>query len=358
LILNKFTVAILGLEIDIWDQIDINEKSKFNSVSVFFGLSMFSALVGIYFSMLIVIGVVYQAILITLFLFFIYFNVFRFSLVTIRRSFFTKSNENLIISEELTAPENNVLPSIKNKLQNLKPSFGGIVRTVVYVILIQILVFGFVVLVNWSKIENDSVLIRERILSNYTNSIERNQVQLLERLNLSLCTINSKIEDLKSMNANSSDYYQNLIKQKGSLENEIFEFSQNSKAIMSQSVANFKDQIENNFFPIKIISDSNYHRSFLLFEIVFIILFFIPVRLLKKLKENSDFKYAELSNERFIQTVKLDYKHLEELFDKRIKKYNQSAELNSVWANAPFNTEYKLNPQKRTSISFSQFLNT
>ncbi len=356
--MQRFTLTILGLEKDIWEVIEGKEKAKYNLVAIFFLISMLIALLGIYFTMLIVTGSdIVQTVIASLFLFFIYFNIFRFSIITIRRSFFKNDNDDL---NTLAQKEKNNLAVKQNliaKINAFKPTFGNSVRTVVYLILIQILVFGLVVCSNFKSIKNESQIIRDNILQDYIKSVSDFQLNSLNKLKQSLETINNKITTLESMNGEQSIYFDNLLVKKQLIEKEIIELTLSNKKDLDDKSVYFRNKIEHKYFPLKIILNPKYRHSILFFELLLIIVFLIPIRTMLSLKQDEKYNYATLSNDKFRGIVKFEHQKLELLFNEKIKKYNKNAELFSIWEDVPFNSIYKKKFAQRTPVSLDHLLN-
>jgi hypothetical protein len=159
------------------------------------------------------------------------------------------------------------------------------------------------------------------------------------------------------MNGEESIYFDNLLVKKKLIEKQIIELTLFNENELNEKNSYFKDKIQHQYFPLKIILNSKYRQSFLFFELLLIIVFFLPTRTMLSLKQNNSYQYAKLSNDKFRDVVLLEHQKLELVFNEKIKKYNKNAELFSIWEDVPFNTIYKKKSVKRTPVSLVQLIN-
>ena len=129
-----------------------------------------------------------------------------------------------------------------------------------------------------------------------------------------------------------------------------------SEKVIPEKLSFFKNLIDNKFFPIKIIFNYKYQKDFVFFEFLLLSIFLIPVFIMVTLKHSENYKYAKLSNDKFRKKVRIEYEKLELYFNETIGKYDSNAKLNAVWEDAPFNTEFKNKPRKRTPVSILQLV--
>ena len=157
-ILTHITQAFFGIEDSIWNNIDSNERQKFNSLSFTIVLLSIVTLIGLYEFFILLLNDVFVAIGLGLVFTLIVVNIFRFSVFTIQKPIYHEPEIQKPVSETTTTiPEisteqvinplvgNQIMTSLKDKLLKLVSFFsiGMLLRSVINVILLLFIAFPF-----------------------------------------------------------------------------------------------------------------------------------------------------------------------------------------------------------------------
>lgn len=357
--ISGFTIWLLGLESSIFLKVDASEQNKYKRVAICFLLLMFVFILSVHkffeaaFDYQIVVFIV------TIVFSLIAFAMYRFSLITYRRSVFDgKQQSQQVVIENPIENQSNNATQHENRINKKAFISSMFLRLIIFTPLSFVIVFGITSYFKASLIEN--------ICYKKSQSIKTEEIQLLQANCLkSTNSIRNRIKDLQiqierldkqdtkfesnyASKINEIQIYEDqILNNSNALNEEINKIELSSQKVHIFLILVFQEFLRGPFFWI----------VFNLFTVFFYWLHYQ----LYVLKVSTRYTYALLSTEAYKDIILANFKILQTERQMMLIKYNQlenSKQIaQDIWLDAPFCQHLKLSNPNYTKVPFIQLQN-
>ncbi|MGC6414893.1 MAG: hypothetical protein ACON5K_09350 [Bacteroidia bacterium] len=393
----KYAIDIFGLEQDLVDAISSEEKSKFEKAVIYLfittGLTFFSTFWG----GKLISGSWLSGFFIGLIFTFVIFSVIRFSLITIKLplagEFYeevlnkqkskqglntnssaldelisknesqesNQSSSDIQKSDETTAPKQSrisrILNFIKSKIKILNINIGVLVRVFIFCVLMQVPIFFSVVLLNKRTTNNIISVKRDQVFHYYQNVLEESKKSALLSLYKNRKELVSVTQKLKSLNQQGNITYKNKIDELNKVNKEILEVEAYWNSTIPRKLSDFKISIKDDFYIAPLISAYFNRADYWLVEFIYLFIFFLPVRIFKSLRNNSQkYNYNLISIDQHRKRILDNYHVLEDLKKKHLSNYGiKPNNMETPFLDAPFNTVKNQGKIRNQEIDIAEY---
>lgn len=394
---DDITIKLLGLERNLWTQIDDSEQGKYKNVMyayfIFLALSVISSIFFIY----MILNALLSAFIVGIMMSFVIGSIVRFSLIIFRRSIFDKLHEKqkkdkqvlpsvIHIEHSSTLKNENVnnaneikqvnlpgksavlLDKISTTFKKIKfpqfsknskvPGLAGFIRFSILAIMGLLVIFPLSCLLHLTTIQE----LNEKIGNAYIEQYEKDLKTQFEKNNQK---INSQIEKVKSDLKENASVYQSdgMLRQKNA---ELEELSQKLSAFTSdfnsrsdQDIEHYKTIMQGKYFIAADFKTVVKLPFFLLCFILIASLLIYTHFLLFRLKTVDSFQYSKLSTNHYRSiidaeytiTEKEGYAYLEAVYGYTETKFREDP----YWQNPPYKTIPRERFKSRKAISKDDF---
>ena len=377
----KYAIDIFGLEKDVVDKVSPTEQSKFvrsliylliitvlTSISTIWGgrLLTGSWLLGF------LIGVIFT---------YIVFSIMRFALITIKLPVagdyyeYVKNRQHQInnlkprnkpveeelitsVSEEKQKSENennsdntttptNKRPLFKRlkkllseKIRGISFNIGVIVRTFTFCVIMQVPIFFTVVLLNKNTSDEIIASERERVYEFYKSVLYKSKNTELKGLEKRRIELQNNLIELRAADKTNSITYNNKVKELNEIETNISQIEVSWDKAIPLKLNRFRLSIQDDFYVAPLISELFIKIDYWIIEMVYLILFFSPVRIFRNLRKKSElYQYNLNVVNKYRKQITENHKALEAHRKQKLLDYGFDLQKTiSMYRDAPFNT--------------------
>jgi hypothetical protein len=372
------TIGLLGLEQDIWNRTPATEKQRYFTVWIFFFLYVLASVVSGVVMMYMLTSNWYWAFPLGIMLAFVLSNVFRFSLVILRRSVFDEQNPITQQKDQDTSVTTTVQEGFIGKFSNLFRVFlqfgkrkkktqgepgtldqmGSVIRFCILTILSLVVIFPLAGLLQWQNLKAVNQAKRDSYLQQIKNDLTESASLQSDLLKKTIDQEKMELDKIGLINKESMMYQQKLL-QIQKMEKEYAALQQTEQSEVDVWIAQKATKVEHQFFIVH--SFKYLFNTFLFWFSALLIsgIIWIPHYILYVLKSGK-FEYTEHSTAFYKQIIESAY-HETEVFKKQIlmDKYGYDITITDAvpyWKNQPYCTVRNNPYSDRSPMSTAEFM--
>ena len=325
--ISPFTIWLLGLEKEIFQEINKPEKTKYNLVASIFILLFLIAIIAIFRFFELTIEAELTKNTIILILCFVAFSMYRFSIITFRRSVFEISfhidtNLNKIKATEKDSSLEFVEKSKEKNTRNKIGSFfmAMFMRTLIFIPFSILIIFSVCTIINYKKINEDCTKQSEILMENNELIIQKHFNSDQKRAYLKVQEIQNLLNDkIRSKSLTANNRFEKI--------NQIFLIKESQK----KDTVNYKKELSElkikygkpKKYLLLIFNSISKSVLFFILLILFNILFFLVHYELYSLKTDENYQYAQLSTKAYRELISKNYQVAMDEANSFVKKYKK-----------------------------------
>ena len=367
--LERLLFVLLGLEPTFWGSVDASERRWFRLLLIIFGINSLVLLIGSITNMYLASSEWGWAIGAGLLLTYVFWNILRFSYLTIRISP-SEINQRIQQKAHITAgplSTTGVQPIDARPLwQKWKASlsqiheFIGFGRWLLYFfvgLMVMTLSFPISYFLVHSKANALNQEWRRQHLAEWEKSEQANFIRLMQPDQQHLKDLLLKRDSLHAVGFTSSDeYYREMLVKISEQENRIEQRSQEFYVKFKSQKLYLTKQWAHRFFILQLVAFVWQQPSTKAVLVVLSFLFLAPLFMLMHLKTGTSFRYFSESATHFREVILLDHQQTQAEINQILTvKYGQikGDHWPSIWADEPFNTQYSQQYLPKTEVPIS-----
>ena len=246
---------------------------------------------------------------------------------------------------------------LKEKLKGVSLNIGVIVRIFTFCVIMQVPIFFTVVLLKKNTSEKIIATKREKVFEYYKEVLNKSKNSELEGLYKSREELQKNLLNLRRTDQTKSITYNNKIEELNQVENNINKIEAYWDKEIPLKLNKFRLSIQDDFYVAPLISVFFGKIDYWIIEFIYLVLFFLPVRIFRNLRKKSElYQYNLKIVSKYRKQIINNHVALEEFKKQKLSEFGvKPVSKVTVFKDSPFNTVKNKGTIREQEVDISEF---
>ena len=246
---------------------------------------------------------------------------------------------------------------LREKLKGVSLNIGVIVRIFTFCVIMQVPIFFTVVLLKKNTSEKIIATKREKVFEYYKVVLNRSKNSELEGLYKSREELQKNLLNLRRTDQTKSITYNNKIEELNQVENNINKIEAYWDKEIPLKLNKFRLSIQDDFYVAPLISVFFGKIYYWIIEFIYLVLFFLPIRIFRNLRKKSElYQYNLKIVSKYRKQIINNHVALEEFKKQKLSEFGvKPVSKVTVFKDSPFNTVKNKGTIREQEVDISEF---